>query len=179
MLSASLRVSSLLAALLVATAAGCGAEGDGEGQADADVEPACGTPGEAEESFPLELADQNETDFVALHDGDSVTLVKGPQGAYMILLDVRASLGLSADSVCFECSSQVASTTGLFEHEMPSGAKTFDQVAGDIFESGDFIVLGGDPSMYDGADATVAMACAGHGLSGSVSRTVHLLAPVE
>jgi hypothetical protein len=174
------QLASLLvaAAVLAAAAAGCGSEGE-DAQADASVEELCGAGGGGDEAFPIEVGADSAPEFAALQDGDSLTLTLGPQGYYMITLDVRASLGLSTDSVCFECASEAESTTGAFDHRMPAGAKTFEQVVGDTFESGDLIVLGGDPSMYDNTDATVRMTCTGHGLSGSVERILHLLAPVQ
>ena len=169
---------SPLAAIAAAALAACGASDEQGGSPDAAY--ACEElPDEGSASFDLRVGDEASGEFVELNDGDEVTVVRGNQGFYMVLLEARAALELSApaDTVCLLCSAELNSDDGLFNNVVPESGKYFYHLAGDDFETSIIVVLGDDLASYTDASASLNLGCAGHGMASSVSRDILLRAP--
>jgi len=170
-----LGLAAPLAAMALAAPA-CGSDGAGSPDAGYECEETVADEGEP---FVLRVGADDGGEFVEVQDGDEVTLVRGSQGLYMILLEARAVLDLPAasDTVCLTCSATMTSESGALDRAMPESGRTFYNVAGDDFESMVIIVLGDDLASYTDVDGSLSFQCAGHGLSSSVVRAIRLGAP--
>ena len=133
---------------------------------------------------PFEMAvglESEDSEFVELSDNDSMGIVRGAQGLYMLTPKLRAYLSFPEDDICLDCVASVG-PAGSFEGISQSGSVPYTRVSSTSFETSWFLVLGSGPeliSSLDGADVVVAIGCEGHGFSGEIERTVRLFAPPE
>jgi hypothetical protein len=133
---------------------------------------------------PFELAvgfESEDSEFVALADHDSMAFVLGTQGLYMLPPKFRAYLSFPDDGICLDCVATVG-PAGSFEGIRQSGFVPYSRVSNDSFGTAWNLILGSGPelvSSLDGADVLVSIGCEGHGFSGELERTIHLLAPPE
>ena len=116
-------------------------------------------------------------DFVELADGDDCPLVLGFQGLFMLLMELRSPLGVTAEEVCLDCAVSV-SPTGSFPGVSQRNFIRFDATSDTMFTAGATIILGIGPDQsqgLNGAEVEVAFQSSGHGLSGEVRRNVRLV----
>lgn len=133
---------------------------------------------------PFEIAvgfESEDSEFVELADFDSMEFVLGIQGLYMLPPKFRAFLSFAEDEICLGCVASVG-PAGAFEGIEQSGTVPYSRVSSDTFGTSWNLILGAGPelvSSLDGADVVVSIGCEGHGFSGELERTIHLLAPPE
>ncbi len=133
---------------------------------------------------PFEMAvglESEDSEFVELSDNDSMGIVRGAQGLYMLTPKLRAYLTFPEDDICLDCVANVG-PAGSFEGIRQSGSVPYSRVSSTSFDTTWFLVLGSGPeliSSLDGSDVVVSIACEGHEFSGELERTVRLFAPPE
>jgi len=184
--SSQLRIAvAVLCAAAAACSSGDGSNGsdddDGAGSvADAGLDAGleCESTGGAGESFEMLLGARTGNEYVELSDGDSITVVLGFQGLYMLLLASEAALPVSSESLCLYCVVDVSpSTSGDFDGTSQNGNVGFATVDGDTFRGAFTIIVGSQsekPQLTD-AEVELSMSCSGHGYAGSVERSLRLM----
>jgi hypothetical protein len=133
---------------------------------------------------PFELAvgfESADSEFVELSDHDSMEFVLGVQGLYMLAAKFRAYVSFPDDELCLDCVASVG-PAGSFAGVEQSGFVPYSKFSTDSFGTSWNLILGSGPdlvSSLDGADVVLSISCEGHGFSGELERTIHLLAPPE
>lgn len=187
------RLRIAVAGLCLATAA-CSSSGDdgddGSGsEADAapdaggipglDAGPACDPSGGGGEAIDLVIGLRSLVDaeaFTELADGDQADVVLGFQGLYMLLLETRGPLPFEGDTVCLACSVEL-SPTEEFRGTMQAGNVSFDTMPTGGFRGPFTLIVGAQSEKPDieGAEVQLSMSCTGHGVSGTVERSLRLV----
>ncbi|HTE52380.1 MAG TPA: hypothetical protein VK698_16125 [Kofleriaceae bacterium] len=171
-------VRSLALVVVCAGASACGSDSPAE-PIDAGVVDAgfsCEPEGEPGEPFDLQISLTTDGVFRELVDGDMAPVVLGPQGLYMLELEVRATLSIPSESICLHTLADV-SAWEQFNGITQPGVIGMRTVEDGSFSGIAQIILAGGAEMaqnLDGAEVVVTMACDGHGLSGSISRDLNL-----
>ena len=177
--TAFLSLLTTLALFMGACAGDAGGDGDGDGDGDPyDCE--SGTP-VGGEPFSIELGLRAEDNsFIALADGDPMPVVLGLQGLYMSELRLQARIVAPADAeqVCFDCTSEL-SPAGSFAGISQPEKTRFTEQTDDVYSGFSTLLLGSYDQLEGGAaiegqQVELAMACDGHGFSGSGQVTVTL-----
>jgi hypothetical protein len=169
------------AASLLVPLLGCGAGSD-QVEEDAAVDPfGCETlAGDDGTGEPASLAVgylEGEA-FVELSDGDQAPIVKGSQGLYMLVVQLRTDAAPPADSFCLACQ-RLVSPSGAFEGLDHSANMTFQEDEGSFLANTALILGGGSDieAALDGAQVDVSFDCSGHGVQAGVSLGVQLFIP--
>jgi hypothetical protein len=186
------RLRIAVAGLCLATAA-CSSSDDGDdgsgSEADAgpdaggipglDAGPACDPGGGGGEAIDLILglrSLEKADAFTELADGDQADVVLGFQGLYMLLLETRGPLPIEQDAVCLACSVEL-SPVGEFRGAMQAGNVSFDTMPTGGFRGPFTLIVGAQSEKPDieGAEVELSMSCNGHGVTGTVERSLRLV----
>jgi hypothetical protein len=180
------RAQAFLAVLAMSGMA-CGGDAPGEpddGGASADAGQAnpytCEEAPRSGEPFDLRVGLKSDDGFHEIADGDEAPVVLGPQGLYMLQLDVRATLAIPSDSVCMYCVDDV-SPWGNFAGITQPGVMALSAAQDGSFLASTIVIVAGGEEMareLDGAEVALTKSCDGHGFSAQSEHQVNLyLAP--
>ena len=181
------RLPALLAllgagALMVPGGMACGGGSDGA-SAEPDAAPenpySCENEPESGDAFDFRVGLKSEDGFHEITDGDQAPIELGPQGLYMLQLDVAATLSIPSEAVCFFCVAQV-SPAGAWPGVSQPGVialKTAPGGPADAFAGATIVILAGgreQAAQLDGADVDLTIQCDGHGFSAQSQHALHL-----
>jgi hypothetical protein len=174
--------SRLLLAALAMSGMACGgdAPGDGGGGATADASAAnpysCEEVPRSGEPFDLRVGLKSDDGFHEIADGDEAPVVLGPQGLYMLQLDVKAALAIPSENVCLYCVDDV-SPWGNFEGITQPGVMALSAAQDGSFLASTIVILAGGEEMargLDGAQVSLTKTCDGHGFSATSEHQLNL-----
>lgn len=169
---------ALAAAWLAAAACGSGDDAPDDPPDAAPVDPfGCEPRGaDDDELFDLTVGLRTDDTFTEIADGDQCPVLLGSQGLYMFQGELRASVSLPTDSVCFDCIAEVTAS-GDFEGITQPGYIGFSATNESFFSGFSTIILAGGEeaaAALEGAQVDISVSCVGHGHSGTVTRSVQL-----
>jgi hypothetical protein len=163
------------AGLLALAAAACLAGGDDEPE-DTQLRCAAASTGEEEQQIPLRLGSRTDAGFSDLEDGQDIPLVLGPQGIWMLMLDVRLDeMPLPVQKFCWPCEAQLRTTTGSFEDEVRNLQVTFYERADGALESTFIFTVGEQVAPFAETDVEFTLSCHGHGFAATAHEQLHLV----
>jgi hypothetical protein len=174
---------ALLGAALVGPAGMACGGGSADGSSEPDAAPenpfSCEDEPESGDPFDFRVGLRSEDAFHEITDGDQAPVELGPQGLYMLQLDVQATLSIPSAAVCFFCSAAV-SPAGTWPGVSQPGVialKTAPGGPADSFAGTTIVILAGgidQAAQLDGADVDLTVHCDGHGFSAESQHALQL-----
>ena len=133
-----------------------------------------------EDPFDLTVGVQvDDGQYDELFDDDVCPLIRGPQGALMLVVELHAALPADTDQVCLACTVTVGAA-GDFEGIEHTALVGFSPLSADSLSGVKTTILGATDALVpelDGASVPVGVRCTNGLKAGEVTRNVELFVP--